>query len=241
MISKTRGVVLHSIKYGDSSLIVHVYTEKYGRQSFMVSGVRGRKGKNKASFFMPLSLLDLEIYYKPKRDMQRISETRILIPFHDIPFHIDKNTIALFISEILYKVLKEHEENPPLFEFLLNAIGFLDVYEGNIANFHLVFLMNLSRFLGFYPNVETYEDGYYFDLKNGSFKKSVPYHPNYLEKKQSVLFRELLSVNFSNFQAYHPTGKERKGLLELVINYFGLHIESLGNINSYRILKEVFN
>ena len=151
MLQKTRGIVLHYIKYGETSVISHIYTESYGRLSFIINRVRSKKSLNHLSYFQPLTILDLECYYKSGRDLQRIKEVRNNILLLHIQNDVYKNAIGLFIAEILYKTLHETESNRTMFEFLVNAIQLLDIMKEGIPNFHLVFLIQYSKYLGIFP------------------------------------------------------------------------------------------
>ena len=154
MIYATRAIVLNQIRYGDSSLIVDLYTENLGRQTVFVKGVYSKKSATRAALFQPLHLLEIQLHHRPNRQMQRISNTQICYQFQNIPYDPVKNCIALFIAEILYKTLKEEESNPKLFDFLLHTIQTLDLNESGTANFHLAFLVHYSRYLGFYLKYE---------------------------------------------------------------------------------------
>ena len=154
MLVETKALVLHSIKYNDSSLIAHCYTETLGIQSFMLKGIlSAKKGKIRKAHFQPLTLLKLQFQHKNKGGLNFIKELRVEQPYQSIYTSIEKNTIALFLSEVLYKSLREEETNPLLFEYLENAVLWLDSNDA-IANFHLLFLLKLTQFLGFYPNAQ---------------------------------------------------------------------------------------
>jgi DNA repair protein RecO (recombination protein O) len=150
MITTTRAIVLNNLRYGDSSLIVDLYTEKMGRQTVFVKGVFGKKTTVRSALFQPLNMLETNMHHRANREMQRISNIQIYYPFHNIPYEPVKNCIALFIAEILYKTLKEEEANGDLFEFIIHTVQTLDLNESGTANFHLAFLVHFSRYLGFY-------------------------------------------------------------------------------------------
>ena len=152
MISTTRSIVLNHFRYGDSSLIVHLYTESMGRQTIFVKGAFSKKSPVRAAMFQPLHLVETDLHHRTNRQMQRVSNVQVYCQLQNIPFDPVKSCIALFIAEILYKTLKEEEANPGLFDFLLHAIQTLDLSDCGTANFHLAFLVHYSRYLGFYPN-----------------------------------------------------------------------------------------
>jgi len=154
MIYATRAIVLNQLRYGDSSLIVDLYTEKSGRQTVFIRGAFSKKSSARSALFQPLHLVETQLHHRANRQMQRISNTQMYYQFQNIPFDPVKNCIALFIAEVLYKTLKEEESNPKLFDFLLYTIQTLDLNECGTANFHLAFLVHYSRYLGFYLKYE---------------------------------------------------------------------------------------
>ena len=241
MLQKTRGIVLHRIKYSDSSVIVYIYTEKSGRQTFLVRGARRKKSHIKINLFQPLYALDLEIYYNPKRELQSINEYNIIIPFISIPNNIQKSTIALFLGEMLYRFLLEEEANNPLFEYLLNSIRYLDKTEKSVSNFHLLFLIQLTKYLGFNPNDNYSEQTPVLDLKNGVFVQTIPNHTNYLNLKESRLFYNFQNTNFEKINLLKLGSASRTNLLARIIEFYKLHQSFLGEIKSFQIMKEVFH
>ena len=154
MTISTRAIVLNNFRYGDSSLIVDLYTENMGRQTIFVRGAFSKKSQIRSALFNPLHLLETDLHHRANRQMQRISNVQVFYPFQNIPYNPVKGCITQFISEILYKTLKEEESNHELFNFLLNTIQTLDLNECGTANFHLVFLVHYSRYLGFYLKYE---------------------------------------------------------------------------------------
>ena len=159
MLTKTQAIVLHSLKYGETRLIVDMFTRSQGRQSFIVSIPKSVKGKIKKQLFQPLTLLEIEYDLRPKLQLQKLSDVRLASPFSSIPFDPNKLSISLFIAEFLYYALRSEQRNEPLFDYIVNSIQWLDAQTNRFANFHLVFLMRLSRFLGFYPNLDHYQAG----------------------------------------------------------------------------------
>ena len=177
MLTKTQAIVLHSLKYGETRLIVDMFTRSQGRQSFIVSIPKSVKGKIKKQLFQPLTLLEIESDLRPKLQLQKLSDVRLASPFSSIPFDPNKLSISLFIAEFLYYALRSEQHNEPLFDYIVNSIQWLDAQTDRFANFHLVFLMRLSRFLGFYPNLEHYQSGDYFDLRESTSTSRFPSSP----------------------------------------------------------------
>ena len=149
---KARGVVLHTIKYGDSSMVAYLFTDLFGRMNYMIQGVHSSRGRgNKAALFQPMFLVEFEGIEQPQARMHRMKEVRSLTPLSSLPFDVRKSTIALFMAEVLYRLVKECEPNQRLFDFVWGSVAALDALDEGVANFHLWFLTNLSRFLGFSP------------------------------------------------------------------------------------------
>ena len=241
MLHKTRGIVLHHIKYSESSIIAYIYTEGFGRQAYLVNSVRGKKTTSRANLFQPLFLLELDVYYKPQRDLQRIKEFRNILPFKTIPYDVIKSSIVLFLAEILYRTLREEESNPTLFDFLINAIQLFDNSTKGILNFHILFLLQFTKFLGVFPINNFSLINRYLDLKNGTFVTSKPFHPYYLEKDLSQIFSQMLNKELQEFNSViFPAGK-RGLILEKILEYYHLHVEGLGTVKSLKVLREVFH
>ncbi len=238
MIANTRAIVLNYLRYGDSSLIVNLYTESLGRQTIFIKGAYSKKTSVRAVLFQPLHLIEIEIHHRGNRQMQRISDAHILQPHQSIPFDPVKSSIALFIAEILSKTLKEEEANHELFEFLLHIIQALDLNDNGTANFHLIFLVHYSRYLGFYPNTKQASDDMWFDLQKGGFvvlpTASSP-HPEY-----NRLMIQLLRMSFDNLDHLQINHYQRNMLTEYLLTYYSLHVDNFGKIKSFSILKDVF-
>ncbi len=241
MIKKTKGIILRQIKYSESSVIAHIYTEHFGRLSILINGVGVKRKSRRIKLLQPLSILDMEIYRKPSRDIQRVKEMSLHIPYSQIPFCPEKNAIALFISEILYKTLREQEANPALFEFLSNSLQILDIRERHFANFHLVFLMNLSKYLGFFPLDNFSDSSAVFDMMNGKYVDAVPWHPNFVKPPLSGVISRLQALNYENLNSLPLSGTQRIHLLEMLMDYYRLHIDNFGEVNSIKILHKVFH
>ena len=185
MLTKTQAIVLHSIKYGETRLIVDMFTKEYGRLSFIVSLPKSPKSKIKKQYFQPLAMLEIETDVRPRLQLQKLSDVRLLHPFSTIPFSQHKLSISLFVAEFLYYALRGEQQNALLFDYIVNSLQWLDGQDGRFANFHLVFLMRLSRFLGFYPNLDDYTVGDYFDLRESVFLPAPPIHHDFLQPQEA--------------------------------------------------------
>jgi len=239
VIEKTRGIFLHAVKYSETSLICSIYTENFGRKAFIVNGVRSKTSTIKASIFQPLYLLDMEVYFQPGKEINRIKNARLAFPYSSIPFDIRKSTQVLFLAEILYKCLREEEANPTLFEFLYHSLTFLDLADTGISNFHIWFLFRLTRFLGINPSGENAGISNFFDLENANFVSHEPLHNQYADKHLTALFARLFDADSLYIEDLGYTQNDRKLVLDKLLDYYRIHFGSLGEIKSLEVLKEV--
>jgi len=239
MLQKTRGILLHTTNYTDSSIIVRAYTRDFGLQSYLINGVRGKKTKNKASLFQPLTIAEFVATVTDKGRLGRLSEFSIVHPYASVPFDIVKSSIALFLNEILYKALREDHSDPDLFDFLQNALMILDLRTESCSNYHLFFLLQLSRFLGFQPSGNRDEQQAVFDLKEGEFVRQIPSHGYFLPAADSRILGLLMSSDFEHFNGVEMDRATRKRLLQGLISYYQLHLPGFGEIRSLAVLEEV--
>lgn len=238
-IITTKAIVLSAIKYGDTSLIVKSYTEKEGLKTYLVRGIlKSKKAKLKPAYFQPLTQLDIVASHKPKSNLHSIREAQVINPYQTIYKNIKKQTIALFLSEVLYLTIKEEEQNQHLYTYLETAFIWLDTHE-KVANFHLLFLLNFTRFLGFYPDTSNkHKKG--FNLADGNFT-------DFLEEKciisntEIYQFKKLLGINFDGIELVSFSKQERQTVLKTIIKYFELHLAGFKSPKSLNILKTIFS
>lgn len=241
MQKKTRAVVLYSLKYNDSSMIVHTFTEEDGRMAFWVRIPKTHKAKVKNVLFQPLSLLELDVEISNKGGLSHIKDVHPIYPFSSIPFNPLKLSVALFMTEFLSKVLKEELENRPLFSYLENSIMWLDNATDHIANYHLVFLMRLSRFLGLYPNLEEYHDGDFFDMLNGCFVPLQPFHGQFVKGCEAKHIITLMRMNYDTMYLFRMNHNERNEILDMLLRYYSIHIPGSSDLKSLSVLQELYN
>lgn len=242
MFQKTIGIVLHTLKYNDASNVVEVYTREGGRTSFIVSVPRSRKSGMRLALFQPLAMIELEADFKPNVHLHRIREVKSAYPFRSLPFHPYKSSIAMFLAEFLYRALKEEAPNGPLFAYLQHSILWLDACEDrSFANFHLVFLMRLSRFLGLYPNLDDYGEGDYFDMVNASFSPVVPSSGVYLKPDEASRIHLLMRMNYDTMHLFGMSRAERGRCLAVINDYYRLHLPDFPVLKSLDVLKELFD
>ncbi len=240
MLAATEGIVLHFIKYGESSVIATVFTREFGRQSYMINASRSRKSKNKAGLLQPLFLVDLEVYQKQTREVQRVKEMKSFQTYQNIPFELTKSTQAIFLAEMLYKTIHEQESYPELFDFTKNALLYFDLMEQGWQNFHLYFLFRLTEYFGFMP--DTRKEGFegWFDLHKGAIVPFEPSHPMFANKEASEKIIQLSLLKINELDTFKISRSMRETLLSVLVDYYQLHFENLGEIKSLKVLKELF-
>ncbi len=241
MLHKTKGIVLHVLPYNDKYIIINMYTEFFGRSSYMVSNTHGKKAKVSRALLQPLSILEMEVEHLNNRDIQRIKEAKTACAFTQLQYNPYKNATALFLSEVLYRIIQEREANRPLFDYLYHAIQRLDITEEGIGNFHLTFLLQLSTHLGIRPNGSSFKNGCFFDLLNGIFTEEAPEHNHYLSKENSIVFERLLRINFENMALYSFSRQERADILRHIIQYYKLHLSDFPEIKSLTVMQNLFD
>jgi DNA repair protein RecO (recombination protein O) len=221
MLCKTKGIVISYIKFRETSLIVKIYTEEFGLHSCIINGVRSKSSKSKIALFQPLTLLDLIIYYKAD-GLSRISEVRCSYPFRTISTNARKSAIIFFIDEILQKALQEETSNYELFAFLESSLKYFDEASEHYENFHLLFLLKLSSFLGFSPN---------------ELEDLMPGEVHTLSADQKMVYTLMLKGNYKPWIAM--TNQTRRRLLEILIKFFSIHVSNFEKMKSLSVLQEV--
>jgi DNA repair protein RecO (recombination protein O) len=240
MQDKTRGIVLHSNTYNDAYSITQIYTEEFGRISYLTAKSKSRKTRTPKSLFHALAVLDLEVDHRNLRDIQRIKEARAHISQISILCDPVKSAVSIFLAELISKVIREIHPNKSLFEFLLRSIQILELTTESYANFHLVFMIGLSRFLGFYPDASGYKKGMFFNLQDGVFVSYKPLHPHFLNPDESEVFYNLLRMKYENMNAFRFSRNERQAIIQRILEYYRLHLDNFPEIKSLEILHAVF-
>lgn len=245
MIHKTKGVVLRSVKFGETSLVVTIFTELFGLQSYLVNGVRtvSKKGTSKAALFQSASLLDLVVYRNEFKNLQRIKEFKWAYLYQHIFSDVRKNAVALFMVELLYKCLKEPETNAELFYFIEDSLVHLDAADVSvIANFPLFFALHLAVFFGFRISDENAAGQPYLDLQEGVFTAEQPRHTYYLDDKAAEVTSYILKVMQPEELAdLHLNQEFRRRLLSAYENYYALHIPDFGTLKTLPVLREMMS
>ncbi len=238
---KARGIVLHTVKYGDRGLVAYLLTDLFGRQSYMVQGVRSTRGHgNRGALLQPMFLVEFEGLSSHRAEMHRFRELRSGVALRSVPFDVRKSTVALFMAEMLYRLVREVEANSPLFDFVWGAVCALDGLEdaAATANFHLWFMVGLARHLGFYPLGE-WAPGWWFDIREGLFTALEPRGPGFSRENAELLGR-LMDAEVDDLASL-PLGRGRRvEFLNAMLAYFGYHLDAVRDVRSVDILREVF-
>jgi len=234
----TQAIVFSSIKYGESSLIVKAFTASDGVKTYMLKGVlASRKGRLKGAYFQPLTQLELVVNHRNKGTLEHIREVRINYPYQDLHTHTVKRTISLFLAEMLAHSIREEERNQELYNYLEAALQWLDTHE-HIANFHIFFLLELTRYLGFYPDISGWKHPY-FDLLEGCFTGNLPNGPS-ISGPELEHFKSFLGIEFDGLAEIRLGQKSRNSLLDILLQYYKIHLEGFNTPRSLAVLNEVF-
>lgn len=240
MLIKTKGIVLRTVKYSESSLICDVYTEQLGLQTYIISGVRKKNAKIGASLLQVMSLLEIVAYNRENKDINRTKELKPAYVYSDIPFQLHKSAVGVFMAELLQKTVKESVSNPQLFEFIWNTFVYLDLTTDSIANLHLIFMVQLADYLGFMPS-GAYDSGHsYFDLKEGVFTNEEPLHIYFLNPEESDILYMLGDIPINESHTIELSRQRRQHLLNSLIAFYQYHIDDFKTLNSHEIFKEIF-
>ncbi|MCH5334979.1 MAG: DNA repair protein RecO [Alistipes sp.] len=238
---KGRGIVLHTLKYGESGMVAYLLTDVGGRRSFMVQGLRSQRGRgSKQALFQPMFLLEFEGLESSKFDLHRFREVRSAHIMRSIPFDVRKSTIALFMAETLYRLVRESEPDERLFDFVYSSVEALDAMQEGVANFHLWFLANLSRMLGFSPG-NLYTEDAWFDIGEGVFTPVPPRSASAaMSRDNARILHDLLECDVRYLAEIGLNREQRVDFLNSLLVYYGYHLDAVRAVQSVKILREVF-
>ncbi|MFM8912771.1 MAG: DNA repair protein RecO [Flammeovirgaceae bacterium] len=222
MLHKTRGIVFRFTRYGETSVIVSIFTAQFGLQSYIVNGARSKSSKSKMALFQPLTLLEMVVYHKENASIMRMKEVRCYHPYQTLNTDFKKSTIALFLTEVLNKSVKEQTHASELSLFLSDAFIALDKMQKGVENFHLVFLIHLSRHLGF-----------------GVYQSKEMLTPFDADQAEQKLLEELLRADFDTTLVMNQT--QRRKLLDVLLRFYTSHIDTFGEMKSLAVVREMVN
>ncbi len=241
MISSTEGLVIHALKYGDTSIIARVFTRKLGMQSYLVRGVRKSRSSRKQYLFQPLTMVQMVVSHKEKAGLNYIKEIQLLDAYQTIPSQVNKTSLAIFLAEILSHALKNQETNEGLFLFLRTALLHLDHTEDPVTNYHLVFLTGLSKYLGFYPGSNYGRHHRYFNLQEGVFQSFPGDSAVMMDEEESRAFVEITGATLENQHQLSIPKALRKRLLQKTIDYYRYHLAGMPEVKSLSVLETIFS
>lgn len=239
MLHKTEGIVLSTSRYSDRYSIVKIFTREFGTASYLLPVSHSKKAKIKGSLFFPLSVLNLEVEHMPLREIHRLKDAERQFPLYDICYNMIKVSIAFFLSEFLLRVLRESDNNGFTFDFVKNSVETLEAADKGVANFHIAFIIGLTRFTGIYPNWENMKNYGYFDLLNGEFRGNVLSHSHFLNREHSAYLIYLQRINYGNMHLFRLSRENRNMILDYLIEYYRLHLYEFPKLKSLEVLREM--
>ena len=240
MDTKTEALVLHALKYGETRMIIDMFTRACGRLSFIIHLPKTSRGKLKKQLFQPLTLLSIETDVRPHMQLQKLRNAAILTPLASLQTDPTKLSITLFLAEFLYHALKGEQRNEPLFDYVASSLQWIDGADGHVANFHLVFLMRMARFLGFYPNLDGYEPGCCFDLRASTFSMERPLHHDVLPPDEADKVLLMMRMDYATMHVFRLTHHDRNRLLEIALAYYRIHLPAFPELRSLGVLQEMW-
>lgn len=239
MNAATKALVISSLKYGDTSLIVRLYTYEFGLQSYLLKGILGKKkGGVKMGHFQPLTQLEITGNSGREGKLGYLKEVGVAVPYQSLHTDIRKSTVTLFLAEVLGGCLRESEPDPGLFDYLSNAFQWLDHHD-QMANFHIRFLIGLSRYLGFYPDL-THKEAPYFDLREGAFLSGSTLNP-ILEGEILSYFVLFLESGFEEIAQIRMNQEKRREMLKVLIQFYEMHVPGFRKPRSIDVFDAIFS
>lgn len=239
MEQKTRCIVLKTVKYGDNRLIIDFLTREEGRLSASWKIPSSSKARVRRQLFQPLMILDVDTERSPRQPMAQIRDARLSIIYNSLPFDGMKLSLTFFIAEFLSFATRDMHCDHILFDFVEHSLLWLDASDRGIYNFHLMFMMRMSRFLGFFPDIESYRDGYFFDLREGRFTAHAPLHSDFLQPLDAARMLTLMRMSPENLHLFRMSRTERNRIIDLCLHFYRLHIPAFGTMKSLDVLREI--
>lgn len=240
MWQRSRALVLHTLKYDDDRLVCALLTESSGLVSAIVRRPRSRRSGVPPSLLQPLTLVEAEWAERPQGGLCPLRAASAAAVWTELPYHPVKRAVALFLAEFLYHVLRREQSSEGLYAFVETSVRWLDAAREGLANFHLVFLLRLTRFVGIFPNLEGAAPGRWFDLESGSFAASAPAHPYALEPAEAALLPQLMRMQYATMRLFRFNASGRRRLVAHITDYYRLHIPGFPALRSLDVLAEVF-
>jgi DNA repair protein RecO (recombination protein O) len=239
MIQSTRGIVLKYYPYSETSIIVKIFTENFGLQSFIIKGIGSKKSGSKLAIFQPLNLVEFAVNHNENKSIHYLKDPCLAYNYQTFSIDLNKRSILFFLAELLFKTIREESPDKPLFEWLFNTLTWFDLSEKNILNFHLIFMIQLCRFLGFSPKDKHRRENYFFDVLEGEFTDQQPSHPQYIGGNNAKQLFKLYSCSFENSDSVNINTADRRRLIDLLVSFYQLHMPGFGEMKSLEVLKVI--
>ncbi|HCD77861.1 MAG TPA: DNA repair protein RecO [Prevotella sp.] len=234
-------IILRAFMFSDTKMMVDTLSKEEGRMSCVMSVSSSKKSKGKRQIFQPLSILELELERKTPGQIATIKDAHIIVPFTSIPFHPYKLTISIFLAEFLSNATRSEQDTALLYDYVSESIQWFDNVKEGFSNFHLVFMMRLTRFIGFYPNVDDYTDGCSFDLQNGCFVKFAPQQRGFLSPEDTKKMQLIMRMNYETMRFFKMSHTERNRCLDVILDFYRLHVPGFREMKSLSVLRDMFS
>lgn len=241
MIERLQGIVLRTVKYSDNDMMVDMFTDMRGRTTFNVRVARKSRSLSSASLWRPLSLVEFDTDIRPNRAVNNIKNARAMVDYNGINASLEKSCQVLFMAEVLYHALKNEPRNRALYDFINLSMQWLELAEQGYANFHIVFSVQLMRFLGIFPNLDTYYPNAFFDMMEGNYSLMPPPHAYSLRPPETEALPVLARLRYTTMRRLKWSRAQRGRCLKLLNDYYRLHIPSFPELKSIDVLTEVFD
>ena len=241
MLTKSKAIVLKCIKYGDQKLIVDLYTEQHGRITTAVKISHSKKAKMRNMFFRPLTMLNVEIDYRERLQMQKINDVQMYMPWISLQTDPVKMSIGMFLAEVLYYAVRQEQGDSMLYYFIEKSMQWLDTTEQGVSNFHITFLLHLTSILGFMPAHEDYTPHMMFDLRTAELVEHAPLHQDFLNETDTERMCQIMRMTYANMHLFKMTRAERKRCLDTILYYYRLHLPAFPELKSLAVMQEIFD
>lgn len=242
MLETTHGIVLHYNRFGDDSAIVDIFTLSRGSVAFLVRDRRmHRKGGLQATLLRPLNIVELVFDYRPSASLQKIRELHIAHCYASLPYDPIKETVALFLSEFLHNVLRSEVQNEQLYHYIIYSLQWYDAATEGVGNFHIAFLVRLTHYLGFWPNIDAKKVPLFFDLRDSVATDVEPPHQSFLKGEEAAILPKLLRMNVRNMHRFRLNRQQRNRILDVLTHYYQLHVPEFRDLRSLAVLREVLS
>ncbi len=238
MEERTQGIVLRKVRYNDTGVIVDIFTASRGTVSFMAK--TGKGGRLKAPLLAPLAMVEVGFRWRQQRPLQQLDEVQTAFPYSSLGTDPLKTTLAMFLQEFLYHVLKNEVANEPLYRFVEQSMRWLDREDDGLANFHLTFMMRLTHYLGLWPCTEDWHEGCYFDLNDGVMTDTIPPHRFWLSANDTARIPLITRMNYRSMRLFRMNRAQRNFILDCLLAYYRLHVPEFPELKSVEVLREIF-